>query len=358
MNLVENPYVFANQTDALTVANEYCTSLNSNPVSQGTNITSLISALAPTYNEINDGNSRISVTSSDISNNCMSYDNVVFVPAISNDDNQRNQIADTIELANRETISPKIESNVNASTFKCVLSSDQPFLNTFIQTPNIDQQSTQTFNGTQKSHTFANNANRISERASSNQVDQQQMYHIVDPNNVNIGMPPGGGEHEVFFVQDENGQLYRPLQNIYVDSSSMCSNELLPIISTPIDIETNATYNGDRVHLQAIQNSYQQNNETTPYEIPVNFITASNSNQQRQSDTINSSTELQEVQFIFDSYGNGSAINDIHRSNTVDPNHFQNEQNAEETNYQTQFEIQSNKEQQNLLESTMSTLRK
>lgn len=352
MNLVEDQYVFANQTDTfeanLAEASEYCASLDSNSVSQETTITPLINALYVDVNEVNESNSEISlsVTSSDISNNCITYGNVVLLPTILNDDNQQNR---------------KAEHNVNQS----VLSSDSSFLNTFLQAPNIDgnasavlcETPTQAFNERHKTHA----TDGIS--AELNQIDQQQqqqqMYHIVDSNHVNIEM--SSGVEPEMLLRDEHGQLYRPVQNIFnVDGTTMCSNELLPIIATTIDIGSNPSYDGgDQVHLQAMQNTYQQNNnnEPTPYEIPVNFISTANPNE-RTSDTINSSTELQPVQFIFDSYGNSGSINDINQSNAVDSNQFQIAPNVQETNYQTQFEMQTNKEEQSLFESISLTLRK
>lgn len=363
LNLVDGQYVFANQTDTfeanLAVASEYCASLDSNPVSQQeTTITPLINVLASTYDETNESNSEItlSVQSSDISNNCITYNNVVFVPTIINDDNQQAQIENAIELIKNETNAQKPEQNAN----QCVLSSDSSFVNTFLQPPNINgnaatvlcETPTQAFNGTNKSHptnAIAIDANGISTEMHQMDQHQQQMYQIVDSNHVNIGMA-SGAEPEVF-LQDENGHLYRPVQNIYVDGTTMCSNELLPNITTPINIASNPTYVcSDQVtHLQAMQNTYQQNSGPTPYEIPVNFISTAESNERT---TVNT-----EVQFIFDGYGgNDGSINGINQSNAIGSNQFQIETNAEATNYQTQFEMQSNKEQQSLLESTMSTL--
>lgn len=379
MNLVDGQYVFTNQTDTfeanLAAASEYCSTLDSNAVShQETTITPLINALASTYNnETNESSTEIalSVQSSDISNNCITYGNVVFVPAIINDDNQQAQIQNAIELIKSETNAQKTEHSVNQC---CVLSSDPSVVNTFLQPPNIAgngsavlcETPTQAFNATNKtlaSNTIAIDTDGIS--VELNQIDQQQrqqqqMYHIVDSNHVNIE----SGEPEVL-LQDEHGQLYRPVQNIYVDGTTMCSNELLPIMTTPIDIASNPTYvnvgNGDsdQMHLQAMPDTYlQQNVEQTPYEIPVNFIATADSNE-RSSDAINANNGLQQVQFIFDSYGNDGSINDINQTNAIEcSNQFQIEPSAETASYQTQFDMQSNKEQQNLLESTMSTLRK
>lgn len=373
-NLVDSQcssqYVFANQTDTfeanLAAATEYCASLDSNPVNhQESTIAPLINALTSTYDEANEPNSEIalSVQSTAISNNCITYGNVVFVPAIINNDNQQ---AAQIELIKSETNAQK-NTKYNGNQ-----SSDASFVNTFLQAPNIDgngstvvcETPTQAFNETNKSHSanaIAIATNGIS--AELNQIDQhrqqQQMYHIVDSNHVNIGSMASAAESEVL-LQDEHGQLYRPVQNIYVDDTTMCSNELLPIITTPMGIASNPTYVGsdsDQVHLQTMQNTYQPNNEPPPpYEIPVNFIPTSNSNQ-RTSDTINTNAELQQVQFIFDSYGTNGSINSINQSNAIAPNQFQIEPNADATNYQTQFDaMQSNKEQESLLESTMSTL--
>lgn len=369
MNLVDGQYVFANQSDSfeanLAEASEYCASLDSNAVNdQETTITPLINALASTYNEPNEPNSEIalSVQSSDISNNCITYGNVVFVPAIIGDDNQHAQISD---LMKNETNAQKTaQHNVNP----CVLSSDSSFVSTFLQASNIGTNGSavlcetpaQAFNETHKSHSadvIAIDTNGIS--AELNQIDQQQqpqpMYQILDSNHVNIGAEPD------VLLQDEHGQLYRPVQNIYVDSTTMCSNGMLPInaniISTPIDISSNPTYvdcDNDQVHLQAMQNVYQQTSEPPPYEIPMNFISTADSNE-RTSGTIDANT-CEQVQFIFDGF-DGS---DINQSNAIVANQFQIEPNAEATNYQnqTQFEMQSNKVEQSLLESTMSTLRK
>lgn len=378
VNLVDGQFVFGNQTNAfdanLTAGSEYCVSLDSNSVTQESTVAPLINALASTYNQVNEPNAEISlsVTSSDISNNCITYGDVVFVPAITNNGNPQNQIANTIELVKNEKNVPPLPNDIDQrSTFKCVLSSDSPFLDTFLQAPNgnasaglCETSTSQAFTEPHESHSAhainidaninGNNsmvANGIS--AGPNQIDQQQMYQIVDSNHVNIQMP--SGTEQAVLLQDEHGQLYRPVQNIYVDGTQLCSNELLPIISTPIGHAPTTSYD-DQVHLQTMQNSYQPNNESAPYEIPVNFISTSGSNE-RTSDTINTNTELQQVEFIFDSYRNGGQITDIHQSDAVGSNQFKMETHAAETNYHTQFEMQSNKEQQSLLESTMSTLR-
>lgn len=377
MNLVARQFVFANQADTfdanLNAASEYCASLDSNSVTQESTVAPLINALASTLNGANESNAQISlsVTPSDISSNCITYGDVVFVPAIASDDNQQNQLANTIELIKDEQTAAAPQNDVNQTpSFKCVLSSDAPFVDTFLQAPNdnlstvlCETSTLHTFTEQHETHpthlaTLNTNINGTNDLVANdiptvaNPIGQQQMYQIVDPNHVNIQMPASAAQEVL--IQDEHGQIYRSVQNIY--GTPICSNELLPIISTQIDIAPNAAFDEDQVHLQPLQNVYHhpdhhQNNE--PYEMPVNFISTSNSNE-RTSHTIDA-TDLQEVQFLFDTYRNGGQINDIHQTNAVESNQFQIETNTAATNYQTQFEMQSNKEQ-NLLDSTMSTL--
>lgn len=322
VNLVEGQYAFVNQTDAfdanLTIANEYCASINANTTGPESIVAPLINALESSYHEAQEISLAVATSpTSDISNNCITYGNVVFLPTIANQDNHQQNPS-------------KLEHDVANRTY------------TFLQAPHIDGNAStvlcepSAFNEIHESHSNLS--------AGSTQIDRPPpMYQIVDSNNVNIEIQHDAGQQQEVLLQDENGQLYRTVQNIFVDGTSMCTNELLPI--------------ADQMQLQTMQNTYQQNNQpAAPYEIPVNFISTSNSNE-RTSDTIDANAELQQVQFIFDSLGNSGAINDINQSNAVDTNQYQPiEANAAQPNYTSQFEMQSNKEQQNLLESTMSTL--
>lgn len=316
MNLIDGQYVFANQTNTfeenLAAACEFCQNDSSNAVSaeESSAITPFIDALAATYDEVNESNPEIelSVTSTD---NCITYGNVVLVPTIINDDNQQ------------QNAQIKIEHNIN----QCILSSDSTFLNSFLQAPNIDVDNVlcggdDTTTPTQEANDAAIAIDTYGISMESNQQSQSQMYQIVNSNHVNIEMP-SVIEPEML-LQDEHGQFYRPVPNIFNVNGT---TELLPIITT---------YDG----------TYQPTtNEPTPsYEIPVNFISTSNS----------SDTASDAVQLIFDGYGNGGA--DVA---DVGTNQFQIDPNAaQDTNYQTQFQLDANKEQQSLFESISLTLRK
>lgn len=329
MHLDESQYAFANQTDTfdanLTIANEYCASLNSNAVANESTVAPLINTLASAYNEANETS-----PTTNFSNDCITYGDVVFVPTITHaQDNQQNPSKIEYDPTQAYTFLPASHIDGSASAALC-------------------EPSTQAFNEV------------AIQSADSSHFDQQPIYQIVDSNhvNVNIELQHGVQQQEVL-LQDENGQLYRTVQNIFVDGTSMCSNDLVPIIS-PIDAEPNTEYNGDRMHLQAMQNTYGQTNrpdQPSPYEIPVNFISPPDSNE-TTSDAIGASAELQQVQFIFDSLGHSNAINGISQSNAMSTDQFQPiDSNAGQQTYQPQFELQSNKEQQSFLESTMSTLR-
>lgn len=346
MNIAPESFVFAEQIENfesnLTSTNEYCTSIQGNSTPQQI---APFQTITSNYNEVPSSNANISlVPSSEIPNNCITYSNVIFVPSIADNGNQ----IDSIELVKNEIESTTPEINNSSTAFKYVVSSDPHFVNTFIQTNNVDNNSATVLNSSTDG-TF----NDLMVNGISNETSQinHQLQHVdpIESNQIAVQMQ-STSDQEVL-LQDEHGQLYRQIHNIYVDEASICtnSNELLPIISTPLEISDVGYPNHN---IERLPSNYQEKNDQSTFQIPANFVTNSNSND-RHPNTVNTNAEMQEVEFIFNSYRNRRPIDDISESNTIVANQY--ETNPAQ-NYQSQ--IHSNKEQQSLLESTMSTLRK
>lgn len=346
MNIVPDQFVFedpiSNFDPNLTSANDFCTAIDENAAVQQTAITSF-QAIASNYNEISPSNADISlVPSSEIPNNCITYSNVIFVPTIANDGHQ---IADSIELVKNEIESVAPQINDASSSFKYVVSSDPRFVNSYIQTSSLN--STSAVLSNTPSDTF----NDLIVNGISNETNQlaQQLHHVepIDQNQIAVQMH-SANDQEVL-LQDEHGQLYRQIHNIYVDGT-----ELLPIISESVGISGVGYSNND---IDRVQNTYQEKVDQATFQIPDNFVTNTITNDP-STNTVDTNSEMQEVEFIFNSYRNTRPLTDISQSNHIDSNQISNQyevvQNPGGQNYQSH--IQSNKEQQTLLESTMSTL--
>lgn len=339
MNIVPESFTFAEQINHfdsnLSSANEYCTAIEENTTSQHT-IIAPFQTIKANYNGVSTSNSNeLLETSTEIPNNCITYSNVIFVPTITNN---VEQMVDSIELVKREIETTVPEINDSTNSFKYVVSSDPRFVNTFVQTNNVDSSVLNDVTNV--------NWHQISNH--SNQINQQiQQVEPIETKQFTVQMQPTN-DHEVL-LQDEHGQLYRQVPNIYVDGTSMCTNtnDLMPIISTPVEI-TDVDYSNHNIGKFP---NYSGKSDRITFEIPRNYDTNSTSNS-RNSNTVNTNAEMQEVEFIFNNYRNNDSIDDISQSSHIGSNQF--ETPSTEQNYH-QSDINSNKEQ-SLLESTMSTL--
>lgn len=367
--LTVQEYVFADQFDAfdtnctnLTPTTVYDPTTDSNSNTHHAAIAPF-HAIAPNYNEIAQQNPEISMLPSEDSNNCITYSNVIFVPTIANDENQLNQMAvDPIKLVKAETEPLAAEAN-DSQSLKYILSSDSRFVN-FMETSDIENPSvvlhtdqTDAYIEQPSSQMIAAisqiSENEIIGNGIDERIHSQLHAESIDQNPMAVQMH-AASEQEVL-LQDEHGQLYRRVQNIYVDSSSMCSDELLPIMN-PMNIPDVQYTQQD---IDSIQNAYQKEHEA-PYQIPVNFIGSSGSSESATNVT-NADLEMQQVEFIFNSYSDTRTIGNTSQSGQIDPNQYVITPDAgilaDKQTYSTHDAMQTNKEQQRILnESTMSSL--
>lgn len=324
MNMVSQQYVFTDRIDAfdpnLVASTNYNTQIQPNTVTNNT-VIAPFDTLTPQYNDVAESSGEISlVASSELPNNCITYGNMIFVPSISND---------------AETSTKKI---ADQTPFKCVLSSDSNFLNTFIENSNIEASNdvlcrTTTDPSSNIISTINGNDLIVSDQSN------QQLYHTIDPNQVAMQ-----SDQEVI-LQDEHGHLYRQVPNMYVDGTSMCSSELLPVISAQVDI-SDVDY-GNEMSIERVENTCQS--------IPVNFITSSGLNVDN-SNALGENSDMQQVEFILQGYRDNRQLGEIDQMNAS--NQYRIESTSQQQNYQSHIEMHTNKEQQRLLENTMSTLRK
>lgn len=197
------------------------------------------------HNEINAQHVNNVVTShSEYSN--VTYSNVIFLPAVTN--SIAEQVVDTIELVKNEsetTLNETVDSQHN--TYKYIVSSDPPLINTFIRTSEIDNAAHQTTGGgvvEQSSNQMIATVSGITENGLLlNDGNQLNVYsaengqlhsHLVsvptvhDPSTIQMHssyMTEKNAESEII-MQAPNGQLYRHVHNIYVNHT----NELVPAI--------------------------------------------------------------------------------------------------------------------------------
>ena len=199
-------------------------------------------------------------------------------------------------------------------------------------------------------NTIPDNANQIHQHL--NNVEQ------IDQNQITVQMHTGN-DQEVL-MQDENGQLYRQVQNILINGASMCPSELLPILSTPVDLGDPDYVDNQLQCISRIQNSFNQRENSLheiPFQIPLNFVSNSEQNEIMPvtSKSMDTNLDMQQVEFIFNSYKNTNA-------NEMETNQYGTEQGIlnSNTNYQQNTSMQPNNDssnqQRNSLESTMSTL--
>lgn len=379
MNNAQEQYVFTDNYKSfdpnMCSAAEYSPPSASNSNGQQTTVVTPFHAIASGFNELANQNPEIAlVSASEVPSNCITYSNVIFVPTLVNDGHQLDQIGDTIELVKHESEVAGVGVN-DSQSFKYIVSTDPRFVNTFIQTNDIDNAVTVLSNDASGAFIDQQQPNMI---ASVPQIDDDNLIvntipdsanqihqHLsnvepIDQNQITVQMHTGSDQE--LLMQDENGQLYRQVQNILINGASMCPSELLPILSTPVDLGDPDYVDTQLQCISRIQNSFNQRENSLheiPFQLPLNFVSNSNSEQTEimpiTSKSIDANLDMQQVEFIFNSYKNTDA-------NEMASNQYGTEQSilTSNTNYQQNTSMQSNNDssnqQRNSLESTMSTL--
>lgn len=366
MHIGQEQYIFSDGIKPydpnLNLIDEYIPPPENNTNSHQSTTIEPIHAIASNFNDDANQNPEIFfISSSNVSNNCIAYSNMTLMPS-----NQLDQIADAIGLVKNGA--PGIEPN---DTY--ILSSDSRFANAF-QTSDIDNASTANVlcNDSQANayieqspHMITavsqiNDGNLVVNEIPNENGVIHQNVNAIEQNQISIQMHPGP-EQEVF-LQDQNGQLYRHVQNIYG------SSELVPVIATPSGEIAEAVYNVDNFH--RIPHSYQPNKETNhhelSYQLPVSYVETpvSTANMANTSKSTDDNLDMQQVEFIFNSYKNSKSLNEnIQATNLADSNQYGvapvPNMLDDKQNYQSRHEMQSDKDQQRMFdccESTMSTL--
>lgn len=381
MNIAQEQYVFADRLGVFDP--NMCSAVQFSPpdTTSNTEQTAIIApfhAITTDYNELSPQNQDISlVPSSEVPNNCITYSNVIFVPTLTNTENQLDQLGDAIELVKHET--PGIETN-DGQSYKYIVSSDSRFVNTFIRTNELDNATSILSNDTtgafieQPSHMITTvsqiNEDDLVVNGIQNEPNQihSNLHNVEQMDQNQISLEMHTGDDQEVLMQDENGQLYRQVQNIFVNGASMCPNELLPFISAPVDL---ADPDYVEQSMNRIQNTFQQRDhidQNTPFQLPVNFV--SNPDAIATSKPLDTNLDMQQVEFIFNSYRNDTHLDTHHidtnhiDANHIVTNHYTTESDTnildDKTNYQTHSAIHANNDSANqhgsLLESTMSTL--
>lgn len=339
---------------------------NADQTQQATAIDHL-QTIASNFNHGTNQNSEIFfISSSDVPNNCISYNNVTLVPTIENDGNQLDQIADAIELV--EQASAGIEDN-DTHSFKYILSSA-------FQTGDIDNTPNNVLCNNSQTNSYIEQSSHmistvpeinagtlIGNRIATNENNEiPSNHHNVEQmqqNSISIELQTNN-DQEVL-LQDQNGQLYRHVQNMYGQS------ELVPIIATPSGAIANIVYNDNS--FDKIQQSYHQkesNSHELVYQLPLSFVETpvSSENTPINSNSTDTNLEMQPNEFIFNSYKTSNSINDTNQPNLTDSNQYRidevpNSILDDKENYQSRSQLHPDKDQQRILdycESTMSTL--
>lgn len=377
INIAQEQYVFTDRFN--TFDPNMCSTAEYSPPSnaQQTNaIAPFHNIAASSYDEQTEQNSDISlVRASDVTNNCITYSNVIFVPTIANNGNQLNHMhGNTIELVKHASNGHGVEVN-DSQSFKYIVSSEPHFVNTFVPTNDIDGTtpaletvSTQAYIEPQSSHMITTvsriDDNNLILNGISNETNQIHQQLNNDPNHIGVQMHTGissSGNDQDVLMQDENGQLYRQVQNILINGTSMCPSDLLPILSAPVDLADPEYVEQSISRIQSTYNQRDNGMHDMPFQIPVNFVSNAESTESLPvaSKAMDTNLDLQQVEFIYNSYRNTNMNqNDanqyeqsrIHDYGTETVSSILNEN----TNYQSSND--SSNQQRNPLESTMSSL--
>ncbi|XP_031623861.1 PR domain zinc finger protein 10-like [Contarinia nasturtii] len=327
---------------------------------QQTTVIAPYHAIPSNYNELTDASDISLVPVSETTSNCITYSNIIFVPSMTNNGNHMDSIGDAIELVKDETnIPPGIELG-DPQSIKYIVSSDSQLLNTFIRPNDLDNVNA-VLNHNPNEEYIVNTDSQIDNNLVLNETHHIQQHlndvESMDKNQIaihQINQINTGNDQEIL-MQDENGHLYRHVQNILIDGTSMCPNELLPILSAPVDLADPDYVEQSISRIQSTFNQRENTMHDLPFQIPINFITNPESNQtipvsSKSMDT--SGLDMQHVEFILNNE-NTNVINNSNQYGTQSNVNILNDN----TNYQCHPTMQSNdSSSQRFLESTMSTL--
>lgn len=274
--------------------------------------------------------------------NCVTYSNIIFLPT--NSTNDLDQAVDAIELVKNEN-DASTNDCIDAHSFKYIVSSDQRFLNTFIQTSSIDSAShaSNSYIDQNPSNMVATIAgigqnNLILNDACTDESHHEQLNNLnLENHSLAVQLQPDYIEENgtEIIMQTSDGQLYRPVHNIYLNNEQANGDEILPtIISEPLtytDIEFTQPNQFDPDTFHNVSSDHGN------YHIPASFMETGP----------NLGTTI-----VYNEYKESTLPNEqfqINHVNVLDTNQMQQ--------YQTNPVTQVDKDQQRiLLESTMSPL--
>lgn len=183
------------------------------------------------------------------STDCVTYSNIIFLPT--NSTNGLDQVVDAIELVKNEN-GASTSDCLDAHTFKYIVSSDQRFLSTFIQSSGIDgtnhasnsyidpttSNMVTSIAGIDENNLILNDTCTTEPHHDELNLENHSLGVQVQPEYSHIGTENG----TEIIMQAPDGQLYRPVHNIYLNNDQTANgDDILPtIISEPLtftDIE-------------------------------------------------------------------------------------------------------------------------
>lgn len=318
--------------------------------------TSQHSAVVTLYNDNahNQHASNAVVSTSEISGNCVTYSNIIFVPTHPNDN--LDQVVNAIELVKNES-ETSTNDTLDTHSYRYIVASDQRFLNSLIRANDVET-----------SPHLTGSANTFHERAPSNLIGTvssigdnnlilSDISQITEGNDqqLHLSNHPNSNQHTVqllaeyssdqgngseIFMEDADGQLYRTVQNIYVNNGQTIGSEIIPtIISEPVTFTDIEFTQPNQFDPSAIQ---QGNVGHDSYREPSNFI---------------ENHPVLENAIVYREFKNIKENDE-----TINESIIQNQFHLGDTNmssYPSHSMSQTDKDQQRiLLESTMSPLRK
>lgn len=288
------------------------------------------------YNETQHQTSENVITSApEIQNNCIAYNNVILLPSLPNNANH-------IEDASVEFV-----RNGRDTQYRYVVASDSRLLNTFVRSSNID--GTQNASNTEEAfveQTSSPHMITVPDSGENNSLTNSNGNHLniysadgceigqLEQNQIPELLHEKSNEPEIL-MQTADGQLYRQVQNIYVNNGqTIYSSEFIPTIVPDANTLTDIGY--------LDPNQFHQNIHTNcaPYQLQSNFV----DNTTQTDGSMNNLQNQPQVELIYD---NNSKINEESNYTEVDQNHFALPNNS------THNLMHSNRDQQR---STMSPL--
>lgn len=342
----------------------------------------------------------ITATISEYSSNCLTYNNVIFVPNTSSNIIDH---SDSVEMVKNESAISSINSNIGESqSYKYIVSSDPRFLNTFIRNGNamenlseIDLNCTvMPVNGysEQTQHIISAPA-VIDENIIPNHISMYQEqnphniqhdanhhlhhHHSQHQSNIANHLIPSisdsfhngkinESEMDVVF-QDANGQLYRQALNILLNHNEIGPNavEMAPTTSITETMVNDVGYPTGSYNINHNVSQHLQLHHVGPsYEIHANMgenigISTAETVNENQMIT-NISQNNHSVELIYGNYNDCSHIQPDHNQYTVlepiDQSDVMHGQHADLMNRCNTNMVMDKDQQRILLETTMSPL--